>query len=36
MGGFFTDERLMVAGVGGIIWMWIGALIMAKMVNFEI
>jgi tight adherence protein B len=36
MGGFFTDQRLMVAGVGGIIWMGIGALIMAKMVNFEI
>ncbi|MFL6754772.1 MAG: type II secretion system F family protein [Sphingomicrobium sp.] len=36
MGGFFTDERLMVAGVGGMIWMGIGALIMAKMVNFEI
>jgi tight adherence protein B len=36
MGGFFTDERLMVAGIGGIIWMAIGALIMAKMVNFEI
>ncbi|HKP33868.1 MAG TPA: type II secretion system F family protein [Sphingomicrobium sp.] len=36
MGGFFADERLMVAGIGGIIWMGIGALIMAKMVNFEI
>jgi tight adherence protein B len=36
MGKFFTDERLMVAGVGGMIWMGIGALIMAKMVNFEI
>jgi len=36
MGGFFTDQRLMVAGVGGMIWMGIGALIMAKMVNFEI
>jgi tight adherence protein B len=36
MGGFFTDHRLMVAGVGGMIWMGIGALIMAKMVNFEI
>jgi tight adherence protein B len=36
MGGFFTDERLMVAGIGGIIWMAIGGLIMAKMVNFEI
>jgi tight adherence protein B len=36
MGKFFTDERLMVAGVGGMIWMGIGGLIMAKMVNFEI
>ena len=25
-----------LAGVGGMIWMGIGALIMAKMVNFEI
>jgi len=36
MGGFFTDQRLMVAGIGGIVWMGIGAAIMAKMVNFEI
>ena len=36
MGKFFTDERLMVAGVGGMIWMGIGGAIMAKMVNFEI
>ena len=36
MGGFFTDQRLMVAGIGGIIWMSIGGMIMAKMVNFEI
>jgi tight adherence protein B len=36
MGGFFTDQRLMVAGVGGMIWMGIGGAIMAKMVNFEI
>ena len=36
MGGFFTDPRLIVAGIGGLIWMGIGALIMAKMVNFEI
>jgi len=36
MGGFFTDQRLMVAGLGGMIWMGIGAGIMAKMVNFEI
>jgi tight adherence protein B len=33
---FFQDERLMVAGGGGLIWMAIGAFIMAKMVNFEI
>jgi tight adherence protein B len=36
MGGFFTDQRLIVAGIGGMIWMGLGALIMAKMVNFEI
>jgi tight adherence protein B len=36
MGGFFSDQRLMVAGMGGMVWMGIGAFIMAKMVNFEI
>ena len=36
MAGFFSDQRLMVAGIGGMIWMGIGAAIMAKMVNFEI
>ena len=36
MMGFFSDQRLMVAGLGGLIWMSIGAFIMAKMVNFEI
>ena len=36
LGGFFVDPRLMVAGMGGLIWMSIGAFIMAKMVNFEI
>ena len=36
MGGFFTDQRLMVAGLGGMVWMGIGAGIMAKMVSFEI
>ena len=36
MAGFFTDQRLMVAGIGGMIWMGIGAAIMAKMVSFEI
>jgi tight adherence protein B len=36
MAGFFTDQRLMVAGMGGLVWMSIGVFIMAKMVNFEI
>jgi tight adherence protein B len=36
MMNFFQDERLMVAGGGGLIWMALGAFIMAKMVNFEI
>lgn len=36
MGDFFTDQRLIVAGLGGLVWMSIGAFIMAKMVNFEI
>jgi len=36
MQNFFADQRLMVAGGGGLLWMGIGAFIMAKMVNFEI
>ena len=36
MGGFFVDERLIVAGLGGLVWMGIGVGIMAKMVSFEI
>ena len=36
MDDFFTDQRLMVAGLGGLVWMSIGVFIMAKMVNFEI
>jgi tight adherence protein B len=36
MAGFFSDQRLMVAGLGGMVWMGIGVLIMAKMVSFEI
>ena len=36
MAGFFSDQRLEVAGLGGMVWMGIGAFIMAKMVNFEI
>ncbi|MGB3722644.1 MAG: type II secretion system F family protein [Pacificimonas sp.] len=34
--GFFTEPRLMIAGGGGLVWMSIGAFIMAKMVSFEI
>ena len=34
--GFFYEERLIIAGLGGLVWMSIGVFIMAKMVNFEI
>ncbi|SEH18788.1 tight adherence protein B [Sphingopyxis sp. YR583] len=36
LAGFFYEERLIIAGLGGLVWMSIGAGIMAKMVNFEI
>ncbi len=36
LGGFFYEPRLMIAGMIGIVWMSLGAFIMAKMVNFEI
>ena len=36
IGGFFTEDRLIVAGLGGRVWMSIGAFIMAKMISFEI
>ncbi len=36
MGKFFEDQRLIVAGLGGMCWMGTGVFIMAKMVNFEI
>jgi tight adherence protein B len=36
MQNFFIDERLMIAGGIGLVWMSIGAFIMAKMINFEI
>jgi tight adherence protein B len=36
LSGFFSDERLIVTGLGGLTWMSIGAFIMAKMVSFEI
>lgn len=36
MQNFFVDPRLMIAGGVGMVWMSIGAFIMAKMINFEI
>jgi len=36
LGGFFSDDRLIITGLGGLTWMSIGAFIMAKMVSFEI
>ena len=36
MQNFFVDQRLMVVGLGGLVWMSLGAFIMAKMVSFEI
>ena len=36
MQNFFIDQRLMIAGGLGLVWMTIGVFIMAKMVNFEI
>lgn len=36
LGQFFIDDRLIIAGLGGLTWMSIGAFIMAKMVSFEI
>ena len=36
MANFFIDQRLIVAGIGGLVWMGLGVFIMAKMVNFEI
>ena len=36
LAGFFYEERLIIAGFGGFVWMSIGAGIMAKMISFEI
>ncbi len=36
MNQFFVDERLIAVGLGGLVWMGIGAGIMAKMIRFEI
>ena len=36
IGNFFVDERLIITGLGGLVWMSVGAFIIAKMVSFEI
>ncbi len=36
MANFFVDPRLIITGLGGLLWMGIGVFIMAKMVSFEI
>ena len=36
LAGFFYEQRLIVTGIGGLIWMSMGAGIMAKMISFEI
>ncbi|MFL6745906.1 MAG: type II secretion system F family protein [Sphingomicrobium sp.] len=36
MQNFFVDPRLEIAGLGGLVWMSLGAFIMSRMVNFEI
>jgi tight adherence protein B len=36
LAGFFSDDRLIIVGLGGLTWMAIGGFIMAKMVSFEI
>ena len=36
MANFFIDQRLMVTGGVGMVWMGIGAFIMSRMVSFEI
>ena len=36
LGGFFVDPRLVVTGLGGLVWMALGVFIMSRMVSFEI
>jgi tight adherence protein B len=33
---FFVDQRLILIGMGGMVWMALGAFIMSKMISFEI
>ncbi|WP_033073060.1 type II secretion system F family protein [Sphingopyxis sp. MWB1] len=34
--GFFYEDRLIIAGLGGLTWMGIGVFIMSRMISFEI
>lgn len=34
--GFFTEDRLIVTGLGALVWMGIGVFIMSQMISFEI
>lgn len=36
LAGFFHEERLIITGIGGLVWMSMGVGIMAKMISFEI
>ncbi|WP_432767736.1 MAG: type II secretion system F family protein [Sphingopyxis sp.] len=36
LAGFFVEERLIIAGLGGLVWMSIGVFIMSRMISFEI
>ncbi|MBU0825221.1 MAG: type II secretion system F family protein [Alphaproteobacteria bacterium] len=36
LAGFFSEQRLIITGLGGLVWMSIGVGIMAKMISFEI
>jgi len=36
LAGFFAEERLIITGMGGLLWMMFGVFIMSRMVSFEI
>jgi tight adherence protein B len=36
LSGFFHEERLIITGIGGLVWMSLGAFIMSRMISFEI
>ncbi len=36
LSGFFHEERLIIAGLGGLLWMSIGVFIMSRMISFEV